>query len=360
LVAGSALALVIVIGAGVLGSFGARQPGVGTSAPPSEVPSAVASVALPSASATPRTIPSPTFVPPVVPLGSIQVKDIGPAQALNAWLTVGPGAPATTLGTPVLAPDGRIWVPASEQDRIRIYDQNLKLVETWGTPGTGDGQFRFGDHGDGDRGAVVFAPNGSFFVLDSGNARVQRFSADRTFVGAFGSAGTGDGQFVSPNTIGLDDGPNLYVGDAGRNDVQVFTTGGEYVRTVAKGAAGSGLWGSGPGSFITTRLTDGTPGAIEYLADGTVQGGWDLMNAWGCEPVGVTRDQSPRNIYLTCQFQPGGGIGYLFRFDQGGALLRAWSVPDRGVAVTMDGTRAFTVSDNEQVIRRWDLEPPGD
>ena len=361
LVAGGALALAIAVGAGALGPFGQRQSGVGSSTPPSGAASAVAasaSVASPSASSALRPTPNPTFVPPVVQLGSIQAKEIAPARAVNGWLDASQAAAATTFGTPVIAPDGKIWVPANEQDRIRIYDQNLKLVETWGPPGPGAGEFRFGDHGDPDRGGLVFAPDGSFFVLDSGNARVQRFSADRSFVGSFGSDGTGDGQFVSPNAIGLDDGNNLYVADAGRNDVQVFTTGGAYVRTVAKGAAGSALWGSGPGWFITTRLTDDSPGAIEYHADGTVQGGWDL-SPWCVEPIGVTRDQSPRNIYLTCQVASGGGVGYLFRFDQGGALLRAWSVPDRGVAVTADGTRAFTVSENEQVLRRWDLEPPG-
>lgn len=352
LVAIGALVVAIAIGLSVLSP---RQTGPGAtgstpvspSLPGSPRPSVdSAASAPPKSSASPSA--EPTFVPSVVQLGSVTEK----ASAIAVS-----GSRATTFGTPVMAPDGRIWVPANELDRIRIYDQNLKLVETWGTPGTGDGQFRFGDYGDRDRGGVVFAPDGSFFVLDSGNARVERFSADRTFVGSFGSAGTGDGKFASPNAIGLDDGPNLYVADAGRNDVQVFTTGGAYVRTVAKGAAGNGLWGSGPGWFITTRLTDNTPGLIEYHADGTVQGGWDLSPS-GCEPIGVTRDQAPRNIYVTCQFY-GGGVGYLFRFDQGGALLRTWSVPGRGVAVTPDGTRAFTISDNEQVLSRWDLEPPG-
>jgi DNA-binding beta-propeller fold protein YncE len=192
--------------------------------------------------------------------------------------------------------------------------------------------------------------------LDSGNFRVQHFSPDRKFLDAFGRFGSDPGQFASAVAIGLDDGGNLYVSDEGRHDVQVFTTGGTYVRTIAEGAAGDGVWGSGPGWFITTRLTDGEAGAIEYHADGTVQGGWDLR-PWSCEPSGVTRDEAPRNIYLTCPSRDG-GTGYAFRFDQTGTLLRVWRINGAGIAVTPDGTAAFVVSDDGTTMSRYNLGAP--
>jgi len=125
---------------------------------------------------------------------------------------------------------------------------------------------------------------------------------------------------------------------------------------IVAGAAGDGVWGSGPGWFITTRRTDDGPGATEYHSDGTVQGGWDL-GQWNCEPSGVTRDQAPRNIYLTCP-SPDGGTGYLFRFDQSGSLLHAWTTEGSGIAVTPEGKAAFIVSPDGTSMSRYDLDPP--
>jgi sugar lactone lactonase YvrE len=339
LIAGGAAFAVLVIGAGVIGPMVSQR---GTGPGSSVLPSVALSSPSPSVeSAT----PGPTFAAPIV--GRIEPTDVA-----TTW-----SATAASLWTPALAPDGRIWVPSNENDQIRIYDQTGRLVEKWGTSGAGDGQFKFGAGGSVRNGAgVVFAPDGSFFVLDSGNFRVQQFSPDRKFVGAFGSYGSEPGQFTSAVAIGLDDAGNLYVSDGGQNVVEVFTTGGTYVRTVARGAAGDGLWGSGPGWFITTRLTDNGAGAIEYHADGTVQGGWDLQS-WSCDPSGVTRDQTPRNIYVTCPSHDV-GIGYLFRFDQTGTLLRAWRIDGAGVAVTPDGTSAFVVSRDGTSLSRYALDPP--
>jgi len=342
MMAGGTLVVVIAIGAGILGPLlGQRQTGPGSSA------GASLPVVAPSASSSPTLTPtpSPTFAAPTV------------ARSTATDVTAAWTVPAASLWTPAIAPDGRIWVPSNENDQIRIYDQAGRLVEKWGTSGSGDGQFKFGAAGSVRNGAgVVFAPDGSFYVLDSGNFRVQQFSRDRQFVRAFGSYGSEPGQFASAVAIGLDDGGNLYVSDAGRHDVQVFTTGGTYVRTVAKGAAGDGLWGSGPGWFITTRRTDDGPGMVEYHSDGTVQGGSDL-SPWSCEPSGVTRDQAPRNIYVTCP-SPDGGISYLFRFDQTGTLLRAWNIEGAGIAVTPEGTAAFIVAPDGTSLSRVDLDPP--
>ncbi|HET7473791.1 MAG TPA: NHL repeat-containing protein [Candidatus Limnocylindrales bacterium] len=348
LAGGGALALVVAIAAGLFSSLlGQRTTGPGAShiVSPSLVAPSVSPSPATSASAIAVSTPAPTFQAPIV--ARTDAKDVAAAWSVTAL----------SLWTPYLAPDGRIWVPSNEDDRIRMYDQNGKLVDSWGTSETGAKLFFFGAPGAHRDGAgLVFAPDGSFYVLDSGNFRVQHFAADLKLLGKFGSYGSDPGQFVSPVGIALDDGGYLYVSDDGRNDVQVFTTGGTYVRTVAAGAAGYGVWGSGPGWFITTSLTDDDRGAIEYHADGTVQGGWDLR-PWGCDPSGVTRDQSPRNIYITCAPRDG-GPGYLFRFDQTGSLLRAWRVNGAGIAVNAEGTAAFVVSPDGTTLSRYDLEAP--
>jgi DNA-binding beta-propeller fold protein YncE len=65
-----------------------------------------------------------------------------------------------------------------------------------------------------------------------GNDRVQRFSADGKFELAFGSFGTGEGQFQRPTGLVWRD-HKVYVCDAVNNRVQVFTEDGKFERVLA-------------------------------------------------------------------------------------------------------------------------------
>ena len=342
MMAGGALVVVVAIGAGILGPFlGQRQTGPGSSA------GSLASGRRPVGvdEPDPAPTPSPTFAAPDRRSHHRDGRDGGMDRARGIAVDACDRPGRTDLGAlererpdPDLRPDREA---GREVGHIR-------------EPGTASSSLvsRLGPERRRSR------LRAGRLVLRSGFGQLPGPAVlrDRQFVRAFGSYGSEPGQFASAVAIGLDDGGNLYVSDAGRHDVQVFTTGGTYVRTVAKGAAGDGLWGSGPGWFITTRRTDGGPGMVEYHSDGTVQGGWDLSQ-WSCEPSGVTRDQAPRNIYVTCP-SPDGGISYLFRFDQTGTLLRAWNIEGAGIAVTPEGTAAFIVVPDGTSLSRVDLDPP--
>ena len=52
--------------------------------------------------------------------------------------------------------------------------------------------------------------------------RVQEFSSTGTFLTKWGSAGTGDGQFNTPQGITVDAGGNVYVADTLNQRVQKF------------------------------------------------------------------------------------------------------------------------------------------
>lgn len=90
-------------------------------------------------------------------------------------------------------PQGRIWMADATNNRFAIFNRDGTFVEYWGAAGAGNGQLslRRPDTGDG-YGMVAFEPDGSFFVLDVGNGRVQLFDATRQFVRAWNTAGTGD------------------------------------------------------------------------------------------------------------------------------------------------------------------------
>ena len=98
------------------------------------------------------------------------------------------------------APDGRLWAAIGLKDTFAIFGPDVTYEESWGTPGTDKGQFNLRRANGDPFGMVAFAKDGSFFVLDSGNHRVQVFDKDRTFVRQWGTLGRG--RASSPRPVG--------------------------------------------------------------------------------------------------------------------------------------------------------------
>ncbi len=135
--------------------------------------------------------------------------------------------------TPAVDPTGRIWAASSFDNVFWIFDRDGTYLESWGTPGREDGQFKLHEGGNGF-GAVAFRADGGFYVIDTGNYRVQQFDKARTFVRAWGSFGTDDGQFALPVGIDTDGAGNVYVFDDGPGAVRVFNADGKFIGTAAE------------------------------------------------------------------------------------------------------------------------------
>jgi DNA-binding beta-propeller fold protein YncE len=96
---------------------------------------------------------------------------------------------------------------------------------------------------------ITFGPNGRLFISDGyGNARILEYAADGKRVKAWGSAGTGPGQFQIPHGIAYQ-GNTLYVADRQNSRVQRFDLDGRYLgewtnlgRPFALKVAGGALW----------------------------------------------------------------------------------------------------------------------
>src|SRR5205823_1205028 len=80
------------------------------------------------------------------------------------------------------------------------------FLTTWGSAGSGDGQFAY-------PGGVAVDGSGNVFVADTGNDRVQKFTNTGTFLTKWGSPGTGDGQFSLPEGVAVDGSGNVFVTD---------------------------------------------------------------------------------------------------------------------------------------------------
>ncbi len=88
-------------------------------------------------------------------------------------------------------------------------------MTSWGSLGFGDGQFR-------NPQGIAVDGAGNVYVADSGNDRIQKFSASGAFLAKWGSEGSEDGQFLFPEGIAVDSLGDVYVADSENNRIQKF------------------------------------------------------------------------------------------------------------------------------------------
>lgn len=142
-----------------------------------------------------------------------------------------------------VSPDGqRLFVVdtggvESEAHGVVEYDGQGRLVRRIGRRGEAPGEFNLPVD-------AALGPDGTLWVLDAGNFRVQAFDARGAVLRRFGSAGNGFGQFGRPRGIAVDGEGLVYVSDASFCNVQVFRPDGELL--LAIGARGGD---DGPGRY---------------------------------------------------------------------------------------------------------------
>jgi len=344
-VAGTRLAfaatLVLVLGG--CGSAGspASQAAPGSGSVPSAVATSVAATTAPTVS------PPPASAAPSVP--AVSSMAIEPALA-TVWEKAGPAKGRKWTGTPELDPDGRIWASEPFDNVFWILDRNGKYVEAWGTPGRGDGQLTLND-GQNGYGDIAFDAKGGFYVADSGNARVEQFDKNRKFVRAWGTFGTGDGQFTLPIDIAIDAAGHVYVYDGSRFDVQEFDADGTFVRTAAK-YVGPYFDLDPDGNVIAVNNQEASSLIQSFGSDGSVSWAVDLRPVLSFA-TGI--DVLPSGEIFVAS-STGGDANFeyenLIELDSTGKLLHLWPSGGEGIAVDPNGGRIYeTFSDKTTVVR---------
>jgi DNA-binding beta-propeller fold protein YncE len=108
---------------------------------------------------------------------------------------------------------------------------NMDRVNSMGTVAKPTGPVGIGVEGDEfDRPTdVAWDKQGNIFVADGHvNSRIAKFDANGRFLKSFGSQGTGPGQFNVPHSIVTDAQGNLYVADRDNRRIQVFDNTGTF------------------------------------------------------------------------------------------------------------------------------------
>lgn len=239
---------------------------------------------------------------------------------------------------------GDIWVADSFASQFWIFGADGTFREAWGTPGSGPGQFDFSAHRNEPQsaGAVAFAPDGTFFVADVGNHRVQQFDAQRHFVMAWGTFGSADGQFAEPFGIATD-GKTVYVADDDRGDIQAFDATGRFLRAFGPIELNAGIFiAVDPRGVLYRAGGEEAPRSIlRYDGSGAVAGTLDTGDPNGFV-AGLAFD-SKGNLFADVAHPAPGHE--LVELDPSGHELAMWSTGGETAAVDPSGKAIYLASD---------------
>lgn len=217
--------------------------------------------------------------------GNLYVTDMGNSRVVK--ITPG-GVQSTLFATGLSHPRGialdpggtDLWIPDSDNNRLVEIDLSGRLVTSIGTSALHSPYgvtFLPGDPGsayvadtynfdvvklDTTTGAVLWktaacqgvnlqrvraittGSDGNLYASDTDNNRVVELApSSGTCLNAFGSKGSGPGQFIDPRGITSDGSGGLWVGDDGNYRVEHFTLAGQFI------AATATTFGSGPGQL---------------------------------------------------------------------------------------------------------------
>jgi len=153
------------------------------------------------------------------------------------WGTEGSGAGQFSAPRGIaISSDGFVYVADSGNDRIQKFTADGQYVTSWGSSGDCENNPNPNPGTFCEPWGVGVGPDGSVYVADTWAHRIQKFTADGNLVtswGIFGQRGVDDadgtGYFYGPRDVAMGPDGNVYVTDTGNKRVQVFDEDGEFL-----------------------------------------------------------------------------------------------------------------------------------
>ena len=116
--------------------------------------------------------------------------------------------------------NGHAYVAMMDGNCIDVFNQCGTKLRTFGSNGSGDGQFYYPSD--------IAIRGNVLYVLEQGNHRIQKITTSGQFISKFGTRGSGNGQLYTPRGICLDQNGRIFVSEYSGNRVSVFESDGSF------------------------------------------------------------------------------------------------------------------------------------
>jgi uncharacterized protein (TIGR03663 family) len=273
-----------------------------------------------------------------------------------------PGALANPSGVAVDG-EGNLYVLDSGNARIQKFAPDGRPLKATGDVGSGEGEFN-------QPADLAIDAEGDVYVIDTWNHRVQKFDADLTFITAWGGptkdlVNPGDYEMWGPRSIAVDGDGNVWVVDTGTQRVRKFSPDGELLGTVGERGRGLGQFREPVGITFDPVTGDFL---VADVGNARIQRFDSEMQAIAVYPIDAWSDLDPRNKPDLAAL-PDGRIlasdpvhGRILLLDQAGSVIASVSSVSgealafpRGIAYDSDGGFVITSEGAAGRVRRFPL-----
>jgi len=226
---------------------------------------------------------------------------------------------------------GNVWVADANNNRIQKFNANGGEAVAYGSVGSGNGQFKH------PGGIAVNQKTGNVYVVDTNNHRVQELNEKGEYITKWGTEGGAEpSKFKYPSHVAIDASGNVFVSDSGNNRVEEFNSEGGYLGTF-------GSLGSGNGQFKTPgglAFAYGNLYVVDWGSNRVQQfkfkeGTAEFVRAFGStgtghgqfkEPWGIASDPGTGNLFVA----DGGTSNRMEEFGPAGEYLNEFGTYGTG------------------------------
>ena len=122
--------------------------------------------------------------------------------------------------------DDNLYCTDSDSHIVSKYTTEWELLQTWGTRDVPGGEGKPFNRPTNS----AIAPSGDMYVTDGyGNSRVHRYSPEGELIQSWGNPGAGEGEFDVPHDVWVHRDNRVFVVDRQNNRLQIFTAEGEFL-----------------------------------------------------------------------------------------------------------------------------------
>jgi DNA-binding beta-propeller fold protein YncE len=162
----------------------------------------------------------------------VQIFDAGGGFISQIKVAPTPRHPADPTDVAVDETRKRCYVVDNDNHRILVYDlSELQLLDSYGTPGTGERNFRYPF-------LIALDKQKYLYIVDVINTRVQVLNPDGLFVNFIGGWGVEKGEFFRPKGVAVDKTGRIYVSDSYMGVIQIFSETGDFYAAIGDPATG--------------------------------------------------------------------------------------------------------------------------